>query len=247
MVARSFFHRSVPSDYTLYSDASATNALTTTNVSGTDYYVLTAAQADSVYAKNTTEHKLDGNFDLSVVYTVTDTATISAGSETTSIDFTHTHTVNVNAVTDAPVITLGTITEVSGTVDVSGTTVIIKAENSEFKVPVTTTSPDADGSETVTKIVITGVPQGVEVIGATYYGYAGSEDNGIWVIIPSDATLNDDGALSDVVFKVNVGADFQDRDMTITRYTQDGANAEVESTSTTITIEKSYTATLLDN
>jgi hypothetical protein len=99
-------------------------------------------------------------------------AIITAGSGTTSTDFTHIHTVNVNAVTDAPVITLGTITEVSGDVDVSGTTVTIKEENSEFKVPVTTTSLDADGSETVTKIVITGVPQGVEVEGATYYGYA---------------------------------------------------------------------------
>ncbi|MGE3591664.1 MAG: beta strand repeat-containing protein, partial [Arcobacter sp.] len=221
---------SVPSAYTLYSDASMTTELT---LDANGYYIVT--DANSVYAKNTTEHKLDGNFDLTVVYTVTDTV----GSQTDIKDFTHVHTVNVNAVTDTPTIALGTISETSGSVTVVGTNVTVNSENSQFTVPVTTTSEDADSSEVVTKIVISGVPQGVEVVGATYYGYAGSEDNGIWVLTSnSDTTLDSNGALSDVVFKVNTGADFEERDITITTYIQDGANAQVENDSTTIHIDK---------
>jgi len=84
---------------------------------------------------------------------------------------------------------------------------------------------------------------GVEVVGGTYYGYSGSEHNGIWEILaPTDSTLDTDGALSDITFKVNQGANFEDRDITITTYTQD-VDAEVESASQTIHIDKTYTST----
>ena len=86
---------------------------------------------------------------------------------------------------------------------------------------------------------------GVEVVGGTYYGYSGSEHNGIWVVTPSGdpaTKLDTDGALSDIVFKVNTGADFEQRDITITTYTQDGVGAEVKNASQTIHIDKSYTA-----
>ena len=185
--------------------------------------------------KNTTLNDADksDNFDLTVVYTVKDTAT---GTADVTADFTHTHTVNVQAVTDAPTLTLGTITQESGSVTISGSTVTVVNENSEFKVPVTTTSNDKDGSETVTKIVISGVPMGVEVVGGTYYGYSGSEHNGIWVISnPTDNTLDANGALQNIVFKVNEGADFEERDITITTYTKD-IDAEVKSASQTIHI-----------
>ena len=207
------------------------------------YYELTPEEANSIYAKNTISHDADNidSFNLTVVYTVKDTA----GSTNVTQDFTHTHTVNVQAVTDAPTLTLGTITQKSGSVTISGSTVTVVNENSEFKVPVTTTSNDKDGSETVTKIVISGVPMGVEVIGGTYYGYSGSQHNGIWVVAPSgDAStkLDADGALSDITFKVNTGADFAARDIKITTYTQDGAGAEVKNASQTIHIDKSYTS-----
>ena len=198
------------------------------------YYELTPEEANSIYAKNTIPHDADNidSFNLTVVYTVKDTA----GSTNVTQDFTHTHTVNVQAVTDAPTLTLGTITQKSGSVTISGSTVTVVNENSEFKVPVTTTSNDKDGSETVTKIVISGVPMGVEVVGGTYYGYSGSEHNGIWVISnPTDNTLDANGALQNIVFKVNEGADFEERDITITTYTKD-IDAEVKSASQTIHI-----------
>ncbi|MGE0050702.1 MAG: hypothetical protein AB7S49_04190 [Arcobacter sp.] len=232
----------VPSGFKLYSDASMTAELTTTDVSGTDYYVLTQTQWENgIYVKNTTLNDADKSdkFDLTVVYTVKDTAT---GTSDVTADFTHTHTVNVQAVTDAPNLNIGTITQESGNVTVNGTTVTVNQEDSQFKVPVTTTSSDTDGSETVQQIVITGVPMGVEVVGATYYGYSGSIHNGIWVITaPADDTLDVNGALEDITFKVNQGANFDNRDITITTYTKD-IDAEVKSASQTIRIEKTYTA-----
>ena len=199
------------------------------------YYELTPEEANSIYAKNTIPHDADNidSFNLTVVYTVKDTA----GSTNVTKDFTHTHTVNVQAVTDAPTLTLGTITQKSGSVTISGSTVTVVNENSEFKVPVTTTSNDKDGSETVTKIVISGVPMGVEVVGGTYYGYSGSQHNGIWEIsTPTDSKLDANGALSEIVFKVNTGADFEKREIIITTYTQDGVGAEVKNASQTIHI-----------
>jgi len=232
----------VPAGFKLYSDASMTAELTTTDVSGTDYYVLTQTQWENgIYVKNTTLNEADSsdNFNLTVVYTVKDTAT---GTSDVTDDFTHTHTVNVQAVTDAPSLSVGTITQESGNVTVNGTTVTINQEDSQFKVSVTTTSSDTDGSETVQQIVISGVPMGVEVIGATYYGYSGNEHNGIWIITaPTDSTLDVDGALQDITFKVNQGANFDNRDITITTYTKD-IDAEVKSASQTIKIEKAYTA-----
>jgi len=186
-----FLATEVPAGYKLYSDENMTNELTET----AGYYELTAEEADSVYVKNTAEHDLNNvdSFDLSVIYTVTDTNT-----STDTNDFTHTHTVNVKAVTDAPTLTVGDITTTDNniTIDNATDTVTVNADNSEFSVAVTTSSPDTDGSETVQKIVISGVPTGVSVEGATYYGYSGSEANGIWVITaPTDNDLDTDGAL----------------------------------------------------
>ena len=204
----------------------------TTELTKTDSdYVITSI-TDSIYAKNATTHTVSGDFTLKVEYTVKDTN----GSVSNEKIFSHDHIVTVKAVTDAPTLTLGTITQESGSVTISGSNVTIVNENSEFKVPVTTTSPDKDGSETVQKIVITGVPMGVEVVGATYYGYSGSEHNGIWVIaIPADSALDGNGALEDITFKVNQGANFESRDITITTYTKD-IDAEVKSASQTIHI-----------
>ncbi|MFX4155707.1 hypothetical protein ACOL23_12285, partial [Aliarcobacter butzleri] len=91
--------------------------------------------------------------------------------------------INIKAVTDQPNLDLGAITTTTDSkVTIVDKTVTIKEPSADFKVPFTTKSNDKDGSETVQEIVISGVPQGVEVVGATYYGYNGSPHNGIWVI-----------------------------------------------------------------
>ena len=246
-ILKSSIDTMITQGYTLTVDGSNITSKSTESltgiVNGADgvYYVLTHDEADRLSVINTVDHKVNGNFSLNVAYKVTDTKDSASDTKI----YGHTHTVNVQAVTDDPTLSTKNITQVSGNVAISDTTVTVNEENSSFKVPVTTTSNDKDGSETVTKIVISGVPMGVEVVGGTYYGYSGSQHNGIWVVAPSgDAStkLDADGALSDITFKVNTGADFAARDIKITTYTQDGAGAEVKNASQTIHIDKSYSA-----
>ncbi|PUE66419.1 hypothetical protein [Arcobacter lacus] len=204
-----------------------------------EYYVLTNAEADQITVINTIENKIDGNFTLNVAYKVTDTN----GSSSDTKIYAHTHEVIVKAVTDQPTLTLGNITTTSGTdVEISGTNVTVKADsNTNFTIPINTTSNDNDSSETVQKIVITGVPMGVSVEGATYYGYSGSEHNGIWVILnPIDNLLDSNGTLQNIKFIINPGADFENRTVSITTYTKDSGDANVESDTKTINIIKDY-------
>ncbi|MCT7534842.1 hypothetical protein N5T95_04825, partial [Aliarcobacter cryaerophilus] len=230
---------SVPTGYTLYSNEAMTTPLTA--VEG--YYVLTQTQWENgIYSKNSTPELVSGDFTLKVTYTVKDTNGVSSDTK----DFTHDHKVIVKAVTDQPSLGLGTITTTdSNKTTISGTTVTVKSdENADFTIPVTTSSNDKDSSEKVQEIVISGVPKGVEVVGATYYGYSGSEHNGIWVIKnPTDKDLDSNGALQNIQFVVKAGADFESRPITITTYTKDEATADtkIESASQTINIVKSYT------
>lgn len=225
-------------DFTLYlgSDGSTTLANAGLNVVG-GYYILTALQANNIYALNTTPHE-HGNYTFEVGYTVRDTE-----SDKNTYDE-KTGTINygltINAVTDAPTATLETITGGTG-YSVSGNTVSVSAEDTTFSVPVKLTSPDMDGSESVTRYVITGVPMGVEVIGGTYYGYAGSVHNGIWVLDIGDTAISDaNGHTENIQFKVNIGADFETRNITIEAFNQDSGASE-ESDSVTFTLEKTYT------
>ncbi len=204
-----------------------------------EYYVLTNAEADQITVINTIENKIDSNFTLNVAYKVTDTNGLSSDIKI----YAHTHEVIVKAVTDQPTLTLGNITTTSGTdVEINGTNVTVKADsNTDFTIPINTTSNDNDSSETVQKIVITGVPMGVSVEGATYYGYSGSEHNGIWVISnPIDNLLDSNGTLQNIKFIINPGADFENRTVSITTYTKDSGDANVESDTKTINIIKDY-------
>lgn len=223
-------------DFTLYigNDGSKV-AITTLTPNAEGYYELTSAQWNNIYAQNTAEHT-HGNYKFDVKYSIKDTAGTVSDTKTSNFDY----ELNIKAVTDTPTLNVGVITtDNTSKVTINDKTVTIKEPSAEFKVPLTTTSDDKDGSETVQEIVISGVPQGVEVVGATYYGYNGSIHNGIWVIKnPSDKILNSDGASSEITFKVNPGSNFENRDIKITTYTKDSGDAKVESASQTIRIEK---------
>jgi len=230
-------------DFTLYlgDDETTTlaDALSSSIISddGT-YYILTATQADNVYVKNTNTHQ-HGSYSFEVGYSVKDTQTDTNTSDTKN--GTINYNLTINAVTDTPSIAVETIGTGAG-YSVSGTTVTVDTEDTTFTIPVKMTSPDQDGSEDVTKFMISGVPMGVEVVGGTYYGYAGSEHNGIWILDIADTAINSSsGYTENIQFKVNTGADFENRQIKITGYTQDESASE-ESASTTITIEKDYTA-----
>ena len=231
----------IPTGFALYLDAGMTTNISTKGVDADGYYVLEYTEAQSIYAKNTTPNLADknNNFTLDVKYTVQDTVMKNGVADTKTTDFAHTHTVNVQAVTDTPSIN-ATITAGTSSV-VSGTTVTVSADGATFTVPVKTTSPDADGSEVVTQIVISGVPQGVTVTGGTYFGYSGSEHNGIWIVTPSgDKKLTAGELIQNIEFTVNPGANFSNRDIKITTHTQD-VEAKVETATTTINVVKGYT------
>lgn len=224
-------------DFTLYiGNGTSTPISTLTPIGG--YYVLTAAQADNVYAKNTTEHE-HGTYTFKVGYTVRDSESDKGTSDDKVVNDMD-YTLTINAVTDTPTATLETISGGAG-YSVSGSTVSVSVEDTTFGIPVKLTSPDMDGSESVTRYVITGVPMGVEVIGGTYYGYAGSVHNGIWVLDIADEAINDaNGHTESIQFKVNQGADFETRNITIEAFNQD-VGASEESDSITFTLEKTYT------
>lgn len=224
-------------DFTLYiGNGEDKVAVTTLTPNAYGYYELTSTQWTNIYAENTTEHT-HGNYKFDVKYSVKDTANGVPDTKTSNFDY----ELNIKAVTDQPNLDLGAITTTTDSKVTIDKTVTIKEPSAEFKVPLTTTSNDKDGSETVQEIVISGVPQGVEVVDATYYGYNGSPHNGIWVIKnPSDKILNSDGASSEITFKVNPGSNFEERDIKITTYIKDSGDAKVESASQTIRIEKDH-------
>ena len=213
--------------------------MATTDIAGTAYYVLTAEQADTIYVQNTDAHK-HGSYTFEVGYTVKDSEADQNTNDTK--DGTINYTLTINAVTDTPTAVITTIDDSDGNVSANGTTVTVSAEDSTFKVPVKVTSADQDGSEDVTQYLISGVPMGVEIVGASYYGYTGSPHNGIWLLDIANTAISDvNGYTYDVEFKVNIGADFENRDIKITAYTQD-EGASVENDSVTFTLEKDYTA-----
>ncbi|NAZ72141.1 hypothetical protein GL180_20795, partial [Vibrio toranzoniae] len=122
-----------------------------------------------------------------------------------------------------------TTTTTSDKVSVSNEnkTITVSDNGAEFTVNVNTTSDDKDNSEIVQRIEITGVPKGVEVVGAKFEGY--KNGSGVWIITPSgdDSTkIDDNGAFSDIKFIVHNGADFNNRTVTIKTFTKDGTASE---------------------
>jgi trimeric autotransporter adhesin len=224
-------------DFTLYLGNSTDTPISTlTPVGG--YYILTALQANNVYALNTTQHE-HGSYTFEVGYTVRDTE--SDKNTYDEITGTINYGLTINAVTDTPTATIETISSGVG-YSATGTTVNVSQEDITFTIPVKVTSPDMDGSEDVTQFVITGVPMGVEVVGGTYYGYAGSIHNGIWVLDIADTAITDaNGYTENIQFKVNPGADFETRNITIEAFNQDDG-ASTESDTVSFTLEKTYTA-----
>ncbi|RBQ28730.1 Calx-beta domain-containing protein [Aliarcobacter vitoriensis] len=140
------------------------------------------------------------------------------------------HTLTINPVTDKPTIGVNsTTTTTSDKVSVSNEnkTITVSDNGAEFTVNVNTTSDDKDNSEIVQRIEITGVPKGVEVVGAKFEGY--KNGSGVWIITPSgdDSTkIDDNGAFSDIKFIVHNGADFNNRTVTIKTFTKDGTASE---------------------
>ena len=136
--------------------------------------------------------------------------------------------VTVNAVTDTATSSIVTIADndlmddISVTEDVvNGFTLTVDKTNVAFEVPfeldpddMPSEGPngaDDDGSETIVSIAISGVPEGVIVVGGTYEGDMLSIDSGVktiinsgqWTLPINDAILNENGTLNNIEFLVN--------------------------------------------
>ncbi|MCT7433670.1 hypothetical protein N5T66_10260 [Aliarcobacter cryaerophilus] len=151
-----------------------------------------------------------------------------------------THKLTIKPVTDTPTITVDPDTDTSITVDAG--------KNTEIKIPLKVTSKDTDGSENITKIVISGVPQGVTVDGLTngqVYDSNGnlvnvSVHNGIYTITGHDLNSSN---FKDIIFNIGEDANFEYREITITAYTKDAEGSQERETSTVITLDKTHTGT----
>ncbi|QNM88199.1 hypothetical protein [Aliarcobacter cryaerophilus] len=195
----------------------------------------TEAELKNIYVQ-APENK-HGNFDITGTYTVKDShygATNSNYVATKTDDFKH--TLNITPVTDKPTIAVedGVQTKIE----------VISGEAKTIEIPIKVTSSDKDGSENITKIVISGVPQGVTIS----FGDAEldakvtvSVHNGIYTIVPKDGNYKlNDADFKNITFNVTSGANFEHRNITITSYTQDAAGSSEESTSTVITLDKTH-------
>ncbi|MCT7533817.1 hypothetical protein N5U22_10360 [Aliarcobacter cryaerophilus] len=197
----------------------------------TSDYTLKTTELNKVYVE--VKENQHGSFDIKGTYTVKDSqyAGKDVNYETKETkDFTHKLT--ITPVTDTPTIEVETGTQTHINVNAG--------ENTEIKIPVKVSSEDTDGSENITKIVISGVPKGVTIDtgSAELDGkITVSEHNGIYTI--TGHNLNSSN-FKDIVFKVDGNANFEYRDITITAYTKDAQGSFEEQTSTKITLDKTH-------
>ncbi len=197
----------------------------------TSDYTLKTNELNKVYVE--VKENQHGSFDIKGTYTVKDSqyAGKDVNYETNETkDFTHKLT--ITPVTDTPTIEVETGTQTHINVNAG--------ENTEIKIPVKVSSKDTDGSENITKIVISGVPKGVIIDTGSAELDAKitvSEHNGIYTI--TGHNLNSSN-FKDIVFKVDGNANFEYRDITITAYTKDAQGSIEEQTSTKITLDKTH-------
>jgi hypothetical protein len=197
----------------------------------TSDYTLKTTELNKVYVE--VKENQHGSFDIKGTYTVKDSQYVGkdVNYETNETkDFTHKLT--ITPVTDTPTIEVETGTQTHINVNAG--------ENTEIKIPVKVSSEDTDGSENITKIVISSVPKGVTIETGSAELDAKitvSEHNGIYTI--TGHNLNSSN-FKDIVFKVDGNANFEHRDITITAFTKDAEGSKEEQTSTKITLDKTH-------
>ena len=181
------------------------------------------------------EHE-HGDFKISGSYTIIDNSYGNKDVNYEDIkteDFTH--TVVVKPVTDDPTIIVKEGTQTHITVDLH------LSDEKGIEIPIKVESADKDGSENITKIVISGVPQGVSVVFGDLEEdgkITVSEHNGIYTIQgKGDYKLNAED-YKDITFIIDPDNDFMRREITIEVFTKDAGDAEEKSDKTSIILEK---------
>ncbi|WP_121628724.1 T1SS-143 repeat domain-containing protein [Poseidonibacter antarcticus] len=197
--------------------------LTVTN----DIVETVTAQLDSSWADKSGAYNFDIRYSVSDTVadggvTYTDYSTTTSGSDIYNETFsdpsdyiTKTYTVGVTPITDAAISSISNINSadtskalVSGD-DTVGYAVTAAKTNVIINVPFELDSvSDKDGSEQITTITVSGVPEGVSVVGGTYLGDILSDtgtiiNSGKWSLPITDNTLDSDGTSNTIEFNIN--------------------------------------------
>ncbi|MCK9507104.1 MAG: VCBS domain-containing protein [Pigmentiphaga sp.] len=249
-------------DFTLYLGSSQASAKTlaqaltdgdisTENVSGEDYYLISAAQVEDLWVLGAA-HLDDGLGGFDFQYQVIDGnyGSISAGTSVTSDWQDDRFTITATPVTDQP---KASITGIVGGVvtnehDVGDADDKAIPDTAALDAPGTVTvnlnvqSPDSDGSEQLVRVLIEGVPPNVVVKGAELIASGVGGDTWLLVYDGADAkSINSVGGIDlPVEFELSDLPGQWDAAITMTVQVQDrgtGGGTEIESDSVTWYLE----------
>ncbi|QLF94319.1 retention module-containing protein [Pseudomonas sp. ABC1] len=180
----------------------ASGVATTTDANGDAWYVLDAAQADTLTALATTEHKANNQSDapdltFTVKYEVTDVSSDGTVAAVTKLGDAQEYTLTVAPVTDPVEVSLEAFTSDGATLvaDLGAAVPTVTLESTgKFNVGIELSTADIDGSEAFTQVIITGVPDGLLVNGLTIdgqdVGVARQLDDGKWLIEVTQSQLS---------------------------------------------------------
>ena len=180
---------------------------------GYAYLDVTNGVLETVTSTLTEDSHMNGSYDFKISYTYTDTAKDTSDNhyeDTTGSVTDQAYTVTVNAITDDITLSMATTTDdTNNTQDANGN--ISVSDNGQFTKTLTVEGIDSDGgghadedsSEKFTRIEVSGVPEGITVVGGVYAGdTGGSNYSGLWYVDIADIDL-DGSTTYDLVFDVD--------------------------------------------
>jgi trimeric autotransporter adhesin len=226
----------------------------TTGKTGYQNVTVTAGTLEAVTA--TLPQDSDADYSFNISYTYLDTALDGDGNlYTHSVTKTdQLYSVTVNPITDDVALASSTTTTAANSVDGSGNVTV--TNNGIFTKVLTLTGIDSDGrgsadtdsSEQFTRITVSGVPEGITVVGGSYAGDTGGGNySGFWYVNIADQALDGDGATYNLVFDVDgsfsidqVNTPFN---ITMTAFNEDGNNNVEQSDSVSFNLTIANTIT----
>lgn len=183
-------------DFTLYYGNNHTDALSGTAQSGVvldgGYYKLTGDAISNIYVQNSADK--NGSYTFNIKTIISDISSDNTTGTTTTTSADTIYTLTVAAVTD-PITIAATVTDTTD-IEVAGNVVTLLGTRTTIDVPLTISQvdnstenggtpngEDIDGSETLLRLMIDGVPDGVSVVGGTYIGDTDTNANtGCWFV-----------------------------------------------------------------
>ena len=191
---------------------------------------------ETVTATLPANSNMNGNYSFGIQYSIADTTQDSnSHSYTTVKDTTDTYIVTVNAVTDIDTSLNINNTSVTGTITTDSSHTVSVTNNGTFTQTLDLHAPsDIDGSESLTRIEISGVPQGVSVVGGHYAGNIDGITNiGVWYVdVNPDEVISSADTLHNLVFNVDGTPIIGNYAITVTAFNQDIGSSEHANTTT---------------